>query len=153
MLIEAFPHPRLSDIFVTKDGEIFRRLSASVSSGGYRTVKVMKNKTVRRHTLMLETFKGQSEGRLTRHLDGNPENDSLENLEWGSHKENAADAIAHGTTTKGAKNARAKITEADVIEIRRRLAVGESISYIAKEFAVSPACIHDIRGKRTWGWL
>jgi hypothetical protein len=34
---------------------------------------------------------------VCRHLDGNPINNRLENLRWGTHKENKADAIKHGT--------------------------------------------------------
>lgn len=153
MLIDVTPHPTHEGIYVSPEGEIYRRLSASLGAGGYHTVKIGKGGTVRRHTLMLESFKGPANGRLTRHLDGNPGNDSVGNLEWGTQKENGGDSIKHGTTTRGEKNARAKITASNVLEIRGRLATGESICSLAREFLVSDTCIHDLRAKRTWGWL
>jgi hypothetical protein len=35
-----------------------------------------------------------------RHLDGNPANNSVSNLAWGTRLENYQDSIAHGTATK-----------------------------------------------------
>ena len=53
-----------------------------------------------------------------RHLDGNPSNNNLENLCWGTVEENMADRDRHGTTAIGIKHGRAKLTESNVIDIR-----------------------------------
>lgn len=45
--------------------------------------------------LMAEAFVPGS-GECVRHLDGNPHNNTLENLAWGSHKDNAQDTLRHG---------------------------------------------------------
>jgi hypothetical protein len=153
MLIDVKPHPVHEGIFVSPNGEVYRRLATSVGSSGYHTVKVTRGGTIRRHTLVLETYKGPSDGLWSRHLDGNPANDSKDNLAWGTQKENMNDAVIHGTTTKGSKNARAKLTEAEVLEIKARLAKGESGSALAREFRVSAPTICDIKSERTWGWL
>ncbi len=153
MNIELEPHPIHKNIFVSPTGEVFKRLEVSNSSGGYHTVHVTTNKTVRRHTLILETYKGLSFGRVARHLDGNPANDSVENLEWGTQKENLADAILHGNTTRGEKNKHAKLTANQVLEIRRRLSEGESSICLVSEYRVSLGCICDISHRRTWSWL
>jgi HNH endonuclease len=50
------------------------------------------------HRLVLEAFVGpcppESE---CRHIDGNPANNHLSNLAWGTRKENYADSVRHGT--------------------------------------------------------
>lgn len=58
------------------------------------------------HQLVCEAFNGARTGRDTRHLDGNPLNNTPENLAWGSPKENYADRVRHGTVahTLGPRN-------------------------------------------------
>lgn len=66
--------------------------------------------------LVLETFVGPRPGDLlVRHLDGNPANDALENIAWGTASENQMDAVRHGTSG-GFSNAR--LTEDQVRAIR-----------------------------------
>lgn len=48
---------------------------------------------------------------------------------------------------------RAKLVEADVILIKRRLAIGETARKLAAEFNVSQAAICDIRKGRNWSWV
>lgn len=156
MLIEANPHPYFRGLYVTKDGRIFQELSANLSHGGYHTVSVRhtgkkgKNETVRRHTLVLEAFHGPADGRVARHLDGNPGHDHADNLVWGTQRENCADTVRHGRSTKGTKNAQSKLTEAQVLEIRDRYAAGESGSALGREFGISQPNVVDICKRRTW---
>lgn|SRR5215203_451222 len=50
------------------------------------------------HVLVARAFIGPKEpGPLTRHLDGNPANNRLDNLAYGTSSENQYDSIAHGT--------------------------------------------------------
>lgn len=50
------------------------------------------------HRLVLETYIGFCPpNKECRHLDGNPKNNALFNLSWGSRRENVQDAIQHGT--------------------------------------------------------
>lgn len=54
-----------------------------------------KNRMV--HQLVLEAFVSERpEGCETRHLDGNPQNNYVGNLSWGTPKENSADIDRHG---------------------------------------------------------
>lgn len=56
------------------------------------------------HQLVLEAFVGPCPpGMECRHLDGDPSNNKLSNLAWGTPQENANDRISHGTTNKGKK--------------------------------------------------
>ena len=156
-------HPYLLDVWVSLDTlevyQGYRLLSASPSSGGYHTLKIKlaanKYKTVRRHIIILETFKGiRPKGAVARHLDGNPGNDTPNNLEWGTYTENGQDTIKHGNTTRGSKNTQAKLTE-DQIKIIINLIKEEKLSgrAIARQFGVSAQTICDIKKGRIWGWL
>ena len=67
------------------------------------------------HRLILETFIGPCpEGMECRHLDGNPTNNHLSNLCWGSHQDNEADKDRMGRRPRGSKHGGSKLTEQDV---------------------------------------
>jgi hypothetical protein len=56
------------------------------------------------HRLVLEAFIGPCPpGMMCRHLNGNPSDNRLENLRWGTPKENAEDSTRHGTHANGNK--------------------------------------------------
>jgi hypothetical protein len=55
---------------------------------------------------------------LVRHLDGNSANNSVSNLAWGTSRENSDDAVLHGRMPRGEQHWSAKLSEADVREIR-----------------------------------
>lgn len=73
-------------------------------------------------------------------------------LRWGTQYENMQDAIGHGTTTRGIKNARATLTDGEVRKIRERGAV-EPYKVVAKDFNVTPAAVGLIVRRDRWGWL
>lgn len=55
-------------------------------------------KTMRIHTLVMLSFVGpRPENMECCHFDGNPLNNRLDNLRWGTSKDNKADSIRHGT--------------------------------------------------------
>lgn len=89
---------------------------------GHLHVELCKNgipKAVYVHQLVLEAFVGSCpEGMECRHLDGNPKNNELENLCWGTRKENQADRKRHGTSNCGERQGRVKLTECKVELIR-----------------------------------
>lgn len=67
------------------------------------------------HCVILAAFCGPCPNEMQcRHLDGNPANNNLENLCWGTPLENAADRDSHGTTAKGERNASASLTDEQV---------------------------------------
>lgn len=51
------------------------------------------------HRLVASAFlaDGHFEGALVLHGDGDPHNNHLSNLRWGSHSDNGLDAVSHGT--------------------------------------------------------
>ena len=85
------------------------------------------------HRLVLEAFVGPApEGMECRHLDGNHENNHLENLVWGTHTENMRDKILHGTNRNG--GAPRRYSEEQIAEMRRLRSDGVSYPKLAKTF-------------------
>lgn len=104
------------------------------------------------HHLVLEAFVGPCPPEmLARHGDGDPKNNALWNLRWGTHGENMADAVAHGTTAKGERNKAAKLTDEQVRAIRaeytgRHGQQGE----LACKYGVTAARINHIVNGKAW---
>lgn len=72
-----------------------------------------------------------------RHRDGNKENSAPDNLMWGTQKDNADDREEHGRTARGPKIASAKLSETEVIEMRRLHGEGCTKKSLGKRFGVS----------------
>lgn len=72
-------------------------------------------------------------------------------LRWGTPKDNAADMIRHGRTTRGTKHHRVKLTEADVKAIRSQ--PSRKGRDLAEKYGVSPMTISVIRSRKRWQWL
>lgn len=81
-----------------------RMMTITYRDHGYADVGLNRHgKQVNRkvHRLMLEAFVGPCPpGMVTRHLNGNPRDNRLENLCWGTYSENTYDTIRHGTHCK-----------------------------------------------------
>lgn len=77
------------------------RIMIQNKSGYYQTVRLHRDKqgkTISVHILEICAFKGkQNHPMQCRHLDGNRSNNNIDNLEWGTPRENAMDKIRHGT--------------------------------------------------------
>lgn len=76
-------------------------------------------------------------------------------LEWMTHAENSQHAVDSGLTKneKGAKGGRAKLSEQQVVEIKRLIKVGMKQKTIASMFGVLPTNISAINKKIIWKWL
>lgn len=86
-----------------------------------------------------------------RHKDGNPSNNHISNLEWGTRLENMKDRAVHGNTAVGINNGKSKLTEEKVKEIRRLYKTGKyTRKNLASMFNVSTMPIHQIINRLTW---
>lgn len=72
-------------------------------------------------------------------------------LYLGDAAQNSKDMIAAGNSNRGEKNARAKLAAHHVRAIRFRLAAGEAVAVIAREFRVTRATIYHIGAGDRWG--
>lgn len=149
---------------VTKDGRVWSKrkykwLKSSDNGQGYLQIILCKSGKMfsrKIHTLVLIAYVGlRPKGLECRHLDGNKQNNNLDNLCWGTRSENQKDSVRHGTHRHGnpcgEQQGRAKLTEQDVRMIiymwRTELF---SQSKIAAVYNVSQSRISMIVTKRQW---
>jgi len=117
---------------------------------GYPSIKLGRTFQAKVHTLVLETFIGpKPDGYVCRHLDGNSENNAVDNLCWGTQEENYEDRKRHGTDNTGSKNGMSTISEKEAREIKTLLR-GNSIDEIAALKNVSRSVVAHIYYGRTW---
>lgn len=101
------------------------------------------------HRAVLEAFVGPCpEGYECRHLDGNPANNHLSNLAWGTPSENMQDRRRHGTM-QTAEQCGSPLTRAQVVEIKRLLPM-MSRRALAARFGVSHTTINKIAQGKRW---
>ena len=107
---------------VTRDGRVFsvssnwrgygrRELSQSLNCDGYPSVRLSANGKRTRyavHKLVANSYLPAcpSNQHEVRHLDGNKLNSCVENLAWGTPKENAEDRERHGRTSRGDRHSK-----------------------------------------------
>jgi hypothetical protein len=71
--------------------------------GDYQAVS-LKGKRFLIHTLVLEAFvEVRPDGLVCCHIDGDPSNNQLSNLRWGTYSENNTDLVRHGTHFQASK--------------------------------------------------
>ncbi len=102
------------------------------------------------HRAVLLTFKGSPmPGQEGRHLDGKPERNYIDNLEWGTRVEQREDERKHGTRCIGEKAGTAKLTEVAVAEIRHKIKTS-TLRKLALEYGVSHTAIRRAANGKTW---
>lgn len=118
------------------------RAQVSICSGG-------KIKSASVHRLVAEAFIGcpPEPTAMACHKDGNPLNNTPENLYWGDPKSNAADAINHGTVQFGEKNVNAKLNPDIVRSIK---ADQRSSTIAAPEYGIAVSTYCRIKSGRLW---
>lgn len=104
------------------------------------------------HSLVLNAFRGPkpSPESQCRHLNGVKEDNRLENLAWGTAKENGEDKVFLGETARGENNGASKLTEIEVSIIKNLLHRGGSRAYIGALFDVSKTTIKEIEKGIIW---
>ena len=146
--IPTYPNYEVSDL-----GEVRRigkarllKLTTKQGKHPYQRANLCingKSKTCAVHRLVLQAFVGPCpDGYECLHLDDNPRNNKLENLKWGTTKEN------HSTINrKGEHNGRAKLTVKDVVFIRSYTG---PLKELVECFNVSYQYLANIRSRITW---
>jgi hypothetical protein len=152
------------------DGWRIMKPSAHGSSGQYLVVNLSREgarATGRRHQkgdyipgskkyckvyrLVLEAFVGPCPpGMECRHLDDHGANNRLDNLVWGTKRENADDMIRNGKR-KGERNGRAKLTNAQADEVAKRRRKGEALADLSAEFGITKTRVSQLAKEPTMG--
>ena len=132
----------------------------STKNGYVKNSLVLKDGTSKsffRHRLVMLCFcpnKKANELQVN-HIDGNKENNSIENLEWCTNQENRIHAVKIGLAARliGEENPASKLKEEDVLDIINDLLNHIPYSQIMKKYGCSKSTISSIKNKRNWSYL
>jgi hypothetical protein len=163
------PLPSFDGYFCSDDGRVWsawtprrrirsstlRELRQRIDKKGYCRVSLGREqrRSLMVHRLVLMAFSGAPAlGQEACHCDGNRTNNRVTNLRWDSHRANVHDSIKHGTfvVRRGCANGRAKLTDQDVLDIRRSFKLGCTIHALAAKYDVTRTAIRMILRRVTW---
>jgi hypothetical protein len=133
----------------------WRRLNLAKATNGYLRGKIEFRKVTYRFTisrLVLLAFVGEppTSKHEAAHLDGDKENNALNNLQWKTRKENEADKVLHGTVARGSRGGNSVLDETAVADIRRKYVSGSRQTELAAEYGVRQATIWAIVNNVGW---
>lgn len=151
------------DYKISNDGEVFsiksKKILKNYDRNGYHHISLCKNSVVKKykvHRLVgMHFIKNHNNYPFINHIDGNPKNNNVDNLEWCTPKMNIMHAYKNGlmNTWKrfGEKRPAAKLKNHLVLEIRKLYKTGDySQRKLAAMYGVSCNTIKNITLKRTW---
>jgi hypothetical protein len=160
--------PGFPGYYASDDGKVYgpkygfkKPLKHSIDSLGYRYVGLTynhKSKRIRVHNLMIKTFINNTNKKCVNHIDGNKLNNNINNLELCSSAYNNKHAYDIGLKKKpnhkGIKHPSHKLTEKDVLYIRRIWNKTNNktnlANQLAQQFNVGRTCICNIVYNWTW---
>tara|TARA_R110000787_G_scaffold5686_3_gene20509 strand:- start:14 stop:520 length:507 start_codon:yes stop_codon:yes gene_type:complete len=134
-------------------------LKGRTTKYGYKEVGLCNKgdvKSILVHRLVATAFIEKSgDNIIVNHLDGNKQNNNVNNLEWCTYKENSAHAYkmqlkSHKVGTKSPHN---KLSENTVIKVKEMIRDGFRNCEIIKELNLKYWYVSDIKLKKSWAWL
>lgn len=138
-------------------GKLYKKgipLKPFIDQDGYSRISLYKDAAQERFIvsrLMLKVFKPcDSKGLIARHMDGNPANNHIDNLEWGTFIDNEADKRRHGRIMTGSRNHNAKLNEDKVWILKKLLLLKINQYLLGSIFGVAQSVITDINRNRIW---
>lgn len=146
---------------VSKCGQIYSLYTKKIlkimeDKDGYSIVNLYKNKKMKTrkiHRLVASVFiENINNYPIVNHIDGDKKNNNSYNLEWCTDSQNKKHAFSVGLMcTKGERHSQNKLTNDEVLEIRRLLDNGlmKNID-VAKLFGVHPQTTSNIKTRKTW---
>ena len=135
-------------------GSSWRRMKCKKDHNGHFRIALVANGITSSHgvhRLVLFAFIGPCPPGLEAcHNDGNPANNTPSNLRWDTRKANQSDRINHGTSNRGERHGKSKLTDEVVRRIRDRCAAGETQHDVARDLKISQPMVSNIVSKRNW---
>lgn len=141
-----------------KGARIGRILKLWTHPRGYVYVRLCVNRAYSGHTihsLVAAAFIGpRPDGHEVNHINGDKTDNRAANLEYVTPQENKAhswNVIQHRPRRqRGSEHPRSRLTEADVLEMRRLAAEGVTRAEIGRRYGVYASGVSDIVNRRTW---
>jgi hypothetical protein len=131
--------------------------SAGCDEHGYGRFRLNRPRRVRRaHIVSYELSTGPAKGLFICHSCDNPPCCNPRHLWRGSHDDNMADMVvkcrskAPPSSRPGVDNANARLTDDDVMQIKRMIARGEQNIVIAPLFGVTHSMVSRIKLGKAW---
>lgn len=149
-------HSTAGSMFVRKGTML---TEGTLTGAGYLVVTLSHGKNIKFvkkvHQLVAQVFITNPDNKMfVNHKDGNKQNNNDWNLEWSTIDENNDHAIETGLNNQtGINNGNVKLTEADVLMIRRLINSGISQYSLARTYNVSQFCISAIKTGKSWSHL
>lgn len=114
-----------------------------------------KKKACHISRLVAEAFIGMapSDKHQCAHNDGDKINNHYTNLRWATVSENQMDRVQHGTSNRGERFGRSRLTTKDVLAIKKELIDGVKPRELAERFNVAETTIKSIKSGKSWSWL
>lgn len=133
-----------------------RIINGRLDEDGYRRMKLCVAGVTSEqfaHKLIALAFHGECppECNQVAHWDGDKLNNRPGNLRWATSAENAADRVRHGLTSNqfGERHSHNKLTEEQVLEIRRATRTRSTAADFARKFSIGSQAVRKIlRGER-----
>ena len=136
-----------------------RLLKQHLNNNGYCVVRLYRcdgfKPTRSVHRVVLDSFIGvKPEGMGCNHIDGLKTNNSITNLEWVTSSENNLHKCRVLEKGIGEGNPRSKLTETQIIEMRRKYKSGcFSRSELAKNYSVTQGHVWRIVNRKQWNHI
>jgi DNA-binding transcriptional regulator YiaG len=140
--------PNPSCKVMTVKGKILRLYQGKHGYMQFGPWKDGAQRTLLVHQEVLRAFVGEPRGLECRHLDGDRTNNALTNLRYGTKSQNADDKNTHGTMARGTRQGLSKLTEADVLHIRRDRSM--TIKALAELYGIHCSTVFKVRRGETW---
>lgn len=128
----------------SRNGGNYMAHTVGLSAGGVKTTAM-----VARLVLLAWVGPPPDEGCQADHIDHDPSNNTVSNLQWLSQADNLARRRPE-EIARGEGHGRSKLTRAQVVGIRDRCAAGDSTRAVARDFGVSRTTVRNIVAGRTW---
>lgn len=157
---EFVPIKGFENYEISRSGKVWSKFTGKilknvVDADGYLNVTLcaMSRKNMRIHRLVaLHFIPNPNNYPQINHKDGNKLNNSVENLEWCTCRHNIRHSFDTGLNfgRKGEKNYMAKLTERQVVDIKKKIMQGLRVGDIAEDYNIGVYIVSKIKHGKLW---